>query len=83
MLNKLDYKKININKIDSNFNFGSYQSAYDFFDSVGLKLYLEPLFFDDRELFKDEFIKELQHLEKNEGLSLQFERIIVFAEVNK
>lgn len=83
LLNKLDYKKININKIDSNFNFGSYQSAYDFFDSVGLKLYLEPLFSDDRKLFKDEFIKELQPLEKNEGLSLQFERIIVFAEVNK
>lgn len=83
LLNKLDYKKININKINSNFNFGNCQSAYDFFDSVGLKLYLEPLSSNDSELFKDEFIKELQNLEKNEGLSLQFERIIVLAEVSK
>ncbi|MDU7441400.1 MAG: hypothetical protein E7L05_12730, partial [Clostridium sp.] len=77
------FNNINICKKQSFFKFNSVKEAYEFFDSIGLQLFLSNLNQEKRDLFIEEFIKSLQEVSSEDYIELKFERIFAFATKNK
>ena len=77
------FNNINICKKQSFFKFNSVKEAYEFFDSIGLQLFLSNLNQEKRDLFIEEFIKSLQEVSTEDYIELKFERIFAFATKNK
>ena len=79
LLRNLGFKDINIQQIENSFKFKSAAAAFDFFESVGFVLFLEPLPSEMKILFREEFMKTLKELASNNGLEFTFQRLFAFA----
>lgn len=79
----MNYCNIKIYKKETTFKFNSVEKAYEFFELIGLNIYLNKLSQDRIELFKEEFIRNIQSLSIEECVELKFERIFAFARRNK
>lgn len=82
LLDKMGFYNISILKKKSDFRFNGVREAYDFFDSVGLRLFLDNLPEEKKTLFIREFTDNLQNRCIDNTIELNFERIFVFADKN-
>lgn len=82
-LNNAGFNNVKVSKKESSFRFDSVKEAYDFFDSVGLKLFLDNLPEEKKSLFVKEFNKYLQESSVDRKIEFNFERIFAFADKSK
>ena len=79
MLAKVGFANPKVEIVENSFKFHSAQNVLDFFDSVGLDLYLEPLPDEKKVSVKDELARKLRNKEASRDLTFQFQRMFVIA----
>jgi trans-aconitate methyltransferase len=81
LLSKTGFKNIQVEVVETQFNFKTVTKAYHFFDAVGLNLYLSPLSNENKDKFKRDFLQALEKRYQENSLELDFQRIFVFASI--
>lgn len=76
------YQNVTVELIQTAFRFESPAQAYDFFDAVGLGLYLVPLAEEQAQRFKQELYRALEQTNTLNGISFRFERLFAFGLVS-
>lgn len=75
------YQNVVVKVLQTTFQFESASQAYDFFDAVGLGLYLAPLATEQARQFQQELHEELERTSTSDGILFRFERLFAFGSV--
>ncbi|NOY86996.1 MAG: methyltransferase domain-containing protein [Deltaproteobacteria bacterium] len=81
MLRAVGYQDISVKKVQNDFRFRMASQVYDFFDSVGLPMYLSPLGAGQKRLFKQKLLQEIEKDDTGRGIILHFQRLFAFGSV--
>jgi trans-aconitate methyltransferase len=76
------YQNVVVEVMQTAFRFESPSQAYDFFDAVGLGLYLAPLAVEQAQRFRQELHQELERANTSDGILFHFERLFAFGSVS-
>lgn len=79
LLQSLSFRNVVVKQRETTYVFDTASTAYGFFTSVGLELFLRPLSAEDAASLKTEVLKLLSGLESERGISLVFRRLYVLA----
>jgi len=79
LLQNLSFQDVVVRQRETTYVFDTASTAYGFFTSVGLDLFLQPLSTEDATSLKAEVLKVLSALETERGVSLVFRRLYVLA----
>lgn len=79
LLQSLSFQDVVVRQRETPYIFDTASTAYGFFSSVGLDLFLQPLSAEDATSLKTEVFKVLSALETEPGVSLVFRRLYVLA----
>lgn len=83
LLKSSGFQNVVVKEMQNTFRFGMASHVYNFFDSVGLELYLSPLRAEQRERFKQKLLQEIEQAETDKGIVLHFERLFAFGSVDQ
>jgi len=83
LLQTSGYQNVSVRKIQNDYRFEMASQVYDFFDSVGLSMYLRPLDSNQKHLFKQKLLQEIEHDNATKGVILHFERLFAFGLVTQ
>ncbi len=81
LLQSSGYQNIVVKEMQNTFRFGMASQVYNFFDSVGLELYLSPLGAEQKQRFKQNLLQEIEQADTGKGILLHFERLFAFGSV--
>ncbi len=81
LLQASGYQNVSVKKMQNAFRFKTASQVYDFFDSIGLSMYLDPLEADQKHHFKQKLFQEIEQDYTNGGIVLHFERLFAFGVV--
>lgn len=83
LLHDVEYQNISVEMAKTSFRFKSSSQVCDFFDAVGLGLYLVPLAAEQAQQFKRELFQELEQRNTPDGIIVHFERLFAFGSVSR
>ena len=81
LLQTLGYQNVVVRKMQNSFSFRAASQTYNFFESVGLELYLNPLGTEQKQRFKQKLLQEIEQANTGKGILLHFERLFAFGSV--
>jgi trans-aconitate methyltransferase len=81
LLRNAGYQNVTVKMLQTTFRFSGTPQAYDFFDTVGLGLYLAPLGAEQTQRFEQELYQELDRANTTDGLLFHFERLFAFGSI--
>ena len=81
LLQSFGYQNVAVKEMQNTFKFGMALQVYNFFESVGLGLYLNPLGTEQKQRFKQKLLQVIEQANNDKGILLHFERLLAFGSV--
>jgi len=81
LLQSSGYQNVVVKEMQNTFKFGMASQVYNFFESVGLELYLNPLGAEQKQRFKQKLLQKIEQSNLGKGIILHFERLFAFGSV--
>ena len=78
-LNQIQFKNVKVRGVRTHYTFKNTFTVLDFFKSVGLNLFLEPLSDKDRISFENELSNRIENYKNSKGISFSFNRLYAYA----